>query len=65
VETDMGLALLNGGDCVLLSAVVDEFSGPKCKHLIGKPKLFFFLDEGNKQDKTSPSQFLVKKHLFI
>jgi hypothetical protein len=60
VETDSGLALLNGGDCLLLSAIVDEFSGPKCKHLCGKPKLFFFLDEGNKQDNAAPYQIVVK-----
>jgi hypothetical protein len=57
VETDAGLALLNGG--LLLSAIVDEFSGSKCKHLCGKPKLFFFLDEGNKQDSAAPSTTAV------
>jgi hypothetical protein len=66
VETDSGLALLNGGDCLLLSAIVDELSGPKCKDLCGKPKLFFFLDEGTKQDNATRSLFSVKsKKLLI
>lgn len=59
LETDSGLAVHNGKDCVLLSAVVDGFSGSKCRQLSCKPKLFFFLDEGNKQDNGAQSQNTV------
>jgi len=50
-ETASGLALL-GEKCVLLSQIMDEVSGQKCKNLIGKPKLLFFIDEGTKQDNS-------------
>jgi hypothetical protein len=52
-DTDAGLALLAGKECILLSHLVDEFSARKCQNLIGKPKLLFFLDEGTKQDSTA------------
>jgi hypothetical protein len=52
-ETEAGLAFVNGNDYILLSTIIDELSGAKCKYLIGKPKLCFFLDGGTKQDKNS------------
>jgi hypothetical protein len=53
-ETDSGLALM-GEKCILLSQIVDEFSGQNCTNLLlGKPKLLFFIDEGTKQDKSGP-----------
>lgn len=50
-ETDSGLSLM-GEKCIPLSEIVDELSGHKCKNLIGKPKLLFFIDEGTKQDHS-------------
>ena len=52
--------MVTGNDCLLLSAIVDEFSTPKCKNLCGKPKLFFFLDDGTKQDNATRSLNSVK-----
>jgi hypothetical protein len=52
LETDAGLASSYENQCVSLSQIVDEFSGLKCSYLIGKPKMFFFLDDGTTQDHS-------------
>lgn len=60
VETIAGLAFVSGADCVLLSGIVDAFS---CrKELVGKPKLFFFLDDGTKKDSIPLTQVLVRRN---
>jgi hypothetical protein len=49
---------MNGHDCILLSAIVDSYS--KIKQLVGKPKMFFFLDDGTKKDSAPSNQILVR-----
>lgn len=59
-ETSTGLCYKNENQFIPLSAVVDRFCGQKCLALIGKPKIFFFLDEGSRTDgKTQEHELAV------
>jgi hypothetical protein len=49
-ETSAGLCYRDGNKLISLSAIVDRFCGQRCLPLIGKPKIFFFLDEGSRTD---------------
>jgi len=49
-EFESGLAVLHGSRIQLLSEIVDSVSGEKCLHLMGKPKIFLFLDQCAKSD---------------
>jgi len=52
-ESELGLIVENGEASFQLSKIVGEFNGTKCPKLIGKPKLFFALDQGIKTDGNS------------
>jgi hypothetical protein len=58
-ETSAGLCYRDGNQLIPLSAIVDKFCGQKCTPLIGKPKLFFFLDEGSRADGKQQEHELV------
>lgn len=62
-EEKAGLSFLYGQQqCIPLVEIVDRFSGSNCKHLVGKPKLFFFLDDGTKLDNVAIPQNQVYIH---
>jgi hypothetical protein len=46
-ETTLGLSCQTKGKVLYLSEIVDSFSGLNCPQLVGKPKLFFFLDQNS------------------
>jgi hypothetical protein len=59
-ETSAGLCYRDGNQLISLSTIVDRFCGQKCLPLIGKPKIFFFLDEGTRTDgKTQEHELAV------
>jgi hypothetical protein len=49
-ETELGLAYISKGRAYTLSKIIDEFAGFHCPQLVGKPKIFFFFDQGIKKD---------------
>lgn len=51
-ESNSGLVCCYGDKCVPLCDIIDQFTGNNCTSLFGKPKLFFFLDKGTKQDSA-------------
>jgi len=52
-ESELGLIVEIGEDLIQLGKIVGEFNGKNCPKLIGKPKLFFALDQGIKTDGKS------------
>jgi hypothetical protein len=51
-DTNSGLISSYEENSIPLCDIVDQFTGRNCKYLVGKPKLFFFLDKGTKQDSA-------------
>jgi hypothetical protein len=52
VETSDGLFIENQKFLISVSRIVESFSIAKCPELVGKPKIFFFLDIGNQSDRN-------------
>jgi hypothetical protein len=59
-ETLLGLACEFNGRNLAVGEIIDNFSGLKCPQLIGKPKLFFVLDQGTKRDGAPVEQESVR-----
>jgi hypothetical protein len=58
-DPEGGLVFLASKDrAVSLGAVVNAFSGDQCPRLQGRPKLFFFLDQGVTEDSVRLIQVL-------
>jgi len=49
-ESELGILVENKAESLQLSKIVGEFNGTNCPKLVGKPKLFFAIDQGIKTD---------------
>jgi hypothetical protein len=59
METDDGLACVTRERSYTLSRIIDEFAGVHCPQLVGKPKIFLFLDHGVKKDGENETKTMV------
>jgi len=60
-ESWQGLIIEIGGKSMRLSKLVNQYIGSKCPQLIGKPKLFFFVDRGMKTDGNNANKVYIIK----
>jgi hypothetical protein len=58
-QNDVGLICKESGSTLAMSKIVDGFSGAQCPQLLGKPKFFFFLDQGTEKDCGKREQIHV------
>jgi len=64
-EVESGLFALCSGKYIPLAKIVDAYSGERYPNLVGKPKFFIFLDQGNKSDSklTTPQVCFFLNHI--